>query len=222
MSGDLAISFTVVSLLLWVMMWLLGTVKNMRPETENNPQPGDFIAPALLYGSAELLGVVGLIFVSYIVLPKWGDNVLAHLGLALFVVQSVIVVLAPFIAGLTRSDNRVIATRKLMTAHGLMTFWFLWLALLTQFFVDHLERWTVQAGGVSLLFAFVGSVLLMFFIYWEFMWIMGRKLSGAAKKRPPEAPKEPISPLQPRPTSTFKTRPEAISDWEEKIGMPRF
>ena len=179
MSEYLPLSFTAVSLLMWVMLWLLGMVRNMLPGAESYDRDSQFVVPALLYGAAVLIGFVGLIFVSYVLLPKWSSSVLAHLGMALFIAQSIIIVTAPSIIGLMTNDNRVVDNRKMMLVHGLGAFWLLWLALIVQFFIDTITSWTANTGYLSILVAFSGSALVVFLIYAEFLWILGRRLNGS-------------------------------------------
>jgi hypothetical protein len=99
--------------------------------------------------------------------------------MAMFIVQSIIIVSAPFIIGLMTNENRAIGTRKMMLVHGLGTFWLLWLALMVQFFIDTITLWTANTGLLSILVAFLGSVLVVFMVYAEFMWILGRRLNGS-------------------------------------------
>jgi hypothetical protein len=179
MSGDLSLSFTAISLLMWVMLWLLGMVRNLLPVTEGDDRSSQFVVPALLYGAAVLVGFVGLIYVSYIILPRWSSSVLAHLGWAMFIVQSIIIVAAPAIVGLMTNENRKVNGRKMMTIHGLGTFWLLWLALVVQFFVDTITRWSAATGQISGLIASSGSALVVFLLYAEFMWMLGRRLNGS-------------------------------------------
>ena len=160
MAQDLAISFSAISLLLWVMLWLLGTVKTMLTARDDPLKRSHLVVPGLLYAVAVLIGFTVIMFVGFIIVPSSGSSLLANIGIAVVVVQSIIIILAPYIIG---------------------SLWLVWIGLMMQLLVSFLSGGTEKYSMASLLSTFVIAVFVVFVVYAEFMWIVGRKLNGIPK-----------------------------------------
>lgn len=181
MAQDLAIAFSAISLLLWVMLWLLGTVKSMLPIQKKDLGRSQFVVPALLYGVAVLIGFTVVMFVGFVIVPKGGSFLLANIGIALVVVQAIIIILAPYIVGITTNEFRKVNDRSLMLAHIVGTLWLVWTALMMQLLISSLAAGSAGFSALSLFTTFLISVFVVFLVYMEFMWIMGRRLNGLSK-----------------------------------------
>lgn len=181
MAQDLAISFSAISLLLWVMLWLLGTVKTMLTARDDPLKRSHLVVPGLLYAVAVLIGFTVIMFVGFIIVPSSGSSLLANIGIALVVVQSIIIILAPYIIGITSDDARKVSTRSIMLVHIIGSLWLVWIGLMMQLLVSFLSGGTEKYSMASLLSTFVIAVFVVFVVYAEFMWIVGRKLNGIPK-----------------------------------------
>jgi len=181
MAQDLAISFSAISLLLWVMLWLLGTVKGMLPMQNQKLERSHFIVPSLLYAVAVLIGFTVVMFVGFIIVPRGGSFLLANIGIALVVVQSIIIILAPYIVGVTTNEFRRVNPRSLVLVHIIGTLWLVWTALMMQLLISFLAAGSAGFSALSLFTTFLISIFVVILVYLEFMWIMGRKLNGLSK-----------------------------------------
>ena len=181
MTEILPISFSAISLLLWVMLWLLGIVKGLIPAQNVNLERSNFIVPGILYGVAVLIGFSVAMFVGFIVVPKGGNFLLANIGIALVVVQSIILILAPYIVGITTSQFRKVSSRSLILVHIVGTLWIVWIALMMELLISFLATGSEGYSMLSLLSTFFSSILVVFLAYLEFMWIVGRTLNGYPK-----------------------------------------
>ena len=181
MDEALPISFSAISLLLWVMLWLLGIVKNLLPVQNNDHEEHNFVAPGILYGVAVLIGFSVAMFVGFIVVPKGGNFLLANVGIALVVVQSIILILAPYIIGITTNKIRKVSSRSLILVHIVGTLWIVWIALMMELLLRFLATGSEGYSMLSLLSTFFSSIFVVFIAYLEFMWIVGRKLNGVPK-----------------------------------------
>ena len=177
------IAIAIVSVLVALMIWLLGLVRNLRPEVRDQYRrsPIHFVVPAVLYGTAILTGFVGLFFTSYAILPRWSESVLVYPGLLLIVVQAATIVLAPFIADGMENIKTERSAKKLIVGHGIGAALFSTLAYFIQSIVDALTSWCPIIGKLSLLFALIIAALIMFLAYYGFMWMMGRTVGGESR-----------------------------------------
>jgi hypothetical protein len=182
MAQDLAISFSAISLLLWVMLWLLGTVKNMLSDKDDPQKRSHLVVPGLLYAVAVLIGFTVIMFVGFIIVPSSGSFLLANIGIAVVVVQSIIIILAPYIIGITSDDARKVSTRSIMLVHIVGSLWLVWIGLMMQLLVSFLSGGNSERySPLSLLSTFLVAIFVVFVVYAEFMWIVGRRLNGIPK-----------------------------------------
>jgi len=177
----LPISFSAVSLLLWVMLWLLSTVKGLLPGQNQYLRESNFVVPAILYAVAVLIGFTVAMFVGFIILPKGSSFLLANIGIALIVVQSIIIILAPYIVGITTNNFRNVTSRSLIMIHIVGTVWLVWIALMMEIVIGYLAAGSEGYSVLSLASTFFISIIVIFLAYLEFMWIVGRKLNGLSK-----------------------------------------
>ena len=180
MAEDLAIAFSAISLMLWVMLWLLGIVKGMLPIHDRQAERNRLIVPGLLYGGAVLIGFSVIMFVGFIIVPRAGSVLLANIGIALLVVQTIIIFVAPYIVGINSKDYRQVSSRALISAHIVGTFWLLWLALLMRLLINTLTI-HITFNMASLLGTLVISILVVLISYLEFMWITAPRLNVQSK-----------------------------------------
>jgi hypothetical protein len=181
MAEDLAISFSAISLLLWVMLWLLGMVRTMLGARDDPLKRSYLVVPGLLYAVAVLIGFTEIMFVGFIIVPSSGSALLANIGIALVVVQSIIIILSPYIIGITSDDARKVSTRSIMLVHVIGSLWLVWIGLMMQLLVSFLSEGTERYSLVSLLSTFLVAIFVVFVAYAEFMWIVGRRLNGIPK-----------------------------------------
>lgn len=181
MAEDLAISFSAISLLLWVMLWLLGTVRGLLPVQAQNLERSSFIVPALLYGVAVLIGFTVMMFVGFIIVPGADSFLLANIGIAIVVVQSIIIILSPYIVGITSNMFSKVSTRSLMLVHIIGTLWLVWIALMMRILIRFIAGGTAGYSAFSLLATFIISLIVVFIVYLEFMWIVGCSIKGSPK-----------------------------------------
>ena len=73
--------FSAISLMLWVMLWFLGTVKGLLPKQDHFLENNSFIVPGILYAVAVLIGFIVAMFVGFVVVPKGGNFLLANIGI---------------------------------------------------------------------------------------------------------------------------------------------
>jgi hypothetical protein len=181
MTDGLAISFSAISLMLWVMLWLLGTVRTMLGTRHEPLKRSHLVVPGLLYAISVLIGFTIIMFVGFFVVPSSGYVILANVGIALLVVQSIIIILSPYIVGITADDTRKVSTRSIMLVHIIGSLWLVWLGLTMQVLINFLAGGSNKYNLLSLLSTLIISVFVVFIVYAEFMWIVGRKLDGTPK-----------------------------------------
>ena len=177
---DPGIATAIVSILVALMIWLLGLVRNLRPKVRDRSKrsPMHFVVPAVLYGTAILTGFVGLFLTSYVILPSWSDSVLVYPGILLIIVQAVAIILAPFIADGMENIKTERSARILVTGHGLGAALFSVVAYFIQSIVDWLTALCAIFSKLGLPFALLIAALIMFLAYLGFMWMMGRTVTG--------------------------------------------
>ena len=163
------------------MLWLLGIVKGLLPGWNSRLERSNFVVPGILYAVAVLIGFTVAMFVGFIVVPEGGNFLLANIGVALVVVQSIIIILAPYIVGITASEFRNVTSRSLIVVHIIGTLWIVWIALMMELLINFLAAGSEGYSVLSLLSTFLISVFVVFLAYMEFMWIVGRRLNGLPK-----------------------------------------
>ena len=195
MSNDVAISFSAISLMIWVMLWLLGIVRSMVPIPDSGTERSSYVVPGLLYGVALLIGFTVIMFVGFIMVPNAASVLLANIGMALLVVQAIIIVVSPYIVGITVQGYRKIPGTRLILVHIVGTLWFVWSALLMRLLVNTLAASSPDFNMATLLSTLGISILIVFLAYLEFMWITGHTLIGRLR----QARNEPASENEGRP-----------------------
>lgn len=182
MTQDLGITFSAISLMIWVMLWLLGIVRSMLPIQYTESERSRFIVPAMLYGVAVLIGFTVIMFVGFTLVPNQTSRLLANIGMALLVVQAVIIFVAPYIVSITAKGYRKVSNRSLIVAHIMGTVWVIWAGMFMRFAVNLITGTGNRFDVQSLLTTLAVSIFMVFLAYAEFMWITGRRLNGSSKE----------------------------------------
>jgi len=175
-SNNLGITIAALSIMTGLMTWLLGVVRTMRKEERQMQGSFSLATPAILYCSAVLIGFVSLFLASYTVLPQWSKFSLAYLGIAFIVVEVVLILFAPFIAGGITGRQRKNSNRILFTWHGLVVALLLLITIVLQLFIDCLATWADFLGGLSIVVALLITAIIMVGAYLEFTRIINCNL----------------------------------------------